>query len=78
MPTAQFRQNRAAFPLTELIKYQGKWIAFDPDGTKVIAVAKTIAEVDQLVQAAGYDPEEVAFEGVPGPGDDDLDNGAIT
>ena len=67
MPAAQFRKNRAAFPLDELVKYQGMWIAFDPEGKTVIAAAKTIAEVDRLVQAAGYDPEEVAFGRVPGP-----------
>ena len=79
MPTATFRKNRAAFPLTELAKYQGQWIAFDPNGTRVIAAAETLGECDRLVQEAGYDPEEVGFEGVPGPDDaDQLNDGEIT
>jgi hypothetical protein len=57
MPTTQFNRNRAAYPLSELVKYQGQWIAFDPDGIKVIAAAKTLLECDRLVQVAGYDPE---------------------
>ncbi len=34
MPTAQFNKNRESFPLDELAKYEGKWVAFSPDGTK--------------------------------------------
>ncbi len=79
MPTAQFRKNRSIFPLVELAKYQGQWIAFDPEGTKVIAAAPTVGAVHQKVMEAGYDPEQVSFEGVPGPEDFlDLDNGEIS
>jgi hypothetical protein len=79
MISAQFRRNRAAFPLDELVKYQGQWIAFDPTGSKVVAAAKTLLECDRLVQQAGFDPEEVGYEGVPGPEDEGhLDNGEIS
>ncbi len=79
MQTAQFRKNRAAFPLAELARYQGQWIAFDPEGTKVIASAPTVGSVHKKVIEAGYDPQRVWFEGVPGPDDFlDLDNGEIT
>jgi hypothetical protein len=79
MLSALFRKNRAAFPLSELAKYQGQWIAFDPEGTKVVAAAPTVGAVHKKVIDAGYDPEQVSFEGVPGPDDFlDLDNGEIT
>jgi hypothetical protein len=78
MHSALFRKNRAAFPLTELAKYQGQWIAFDLDGTKVIAAAPSLLECHGRVKAAGYDPENVGFEGVPGPDDEGhMDNGEI-
>jgi hypothetical protein len=78
MISAQFRRNRAAFPRDELAKYQGKWVAFDPTGSKIVAADEDLIMLDQQVKAAGYDPEEVAFEGVPGPNDHDLANGDIT
>ncbi|CAN5151050.1 hypothetical protein BH10PLA2_BH10PLA2_28890 [soil metagenome] len=78
MQTAEFHNNRAAFPLTELAKYQGQWIAFDPDGTKVIAAAPSLLECHGKAKAAGFDPENVGFEGVPGPEDEGhVDNGDI-
>ncbi len=78
MISAQFRRNRAAFPPGELARYQGKWVAFDPAGTKIVAADPDLIVLDQQVKAAGYDPEEVAFEGVPGPDDQDLADGEIT
>lgn len=77
MISAQFRRNRASFPADELAKHGGKWVAFDPTGTKIVAADADLIVLDQQVKAAGYHPEEVAFEGVPGPDDCDLADGEI-
>ncbi len=65
MPAASFTKNRAVFPLDELAKYIGKWVAFSPDGTKIVAAHEDVETLDQLVCDAGYDPQTVVFEGVP-------------
>jgi hypothetical protein len=65
MPAASFTKNRAAFPIEELAKYIGKWVAFSPDGTKIIAAHEDVETVAQLVEQAGFDPQTVVFEGFP-------------
>jgi hypothetical protein len=51
-----FLPNRQKFPLEELAKYAGKCIAWSPDGTFIVASADDYETLDQLVEAAGYDP----------------------
>jgi hypothetical protein len=57
-----YRENRARFPLAELAKYDGQWVAFSLDGRRVIASSDDLATLDNLVVAAGVDPEQVALE----------------
>ncbi len=35
----RFLANRANFPMEELAKYMGKWVAFSPDGSRILASA---------------------------------------
>ncbi len=70
MISSEYRTNRAAFPRSELEKYRGLWIAFAPNGTRIIASGPTLDQADEQVRAAGEDPNEVIFERVPGPDDD--------
>jgi hypothetical protein len=58
-------RNRAAFPVDELEKYAGKWVAFNPDCTKIVAAHEDTEELIKLVEQAGFDPQLVWFEGVP-------------
>jgi hypothetical protein len=57
-----YRENRSRFPLTELAKYQGQWVAFTLDGRRIIASSEDLATLDKLVIAAGEDPSKVALE----------------
>ena len=70
MIPAAYRTNRASFPRSELEKYRGMWIAFNPNGTHIVASGSTFGQADQQVRAAGEDPNAVVFERVPGPDDD--------
>jgi hypothetical protein len=73
-----FQKNRRAFPLEELARYRGQWVAFSSDGRRVVAGADSLGLlVDRLV-ALGEDPQEVGFEHVPGPDDDIYLGGAET
>jgi hypothetical protein len=57
-----FCENRAQFPHAELVKYQGKWVAFSADGRRIVAADEDLAALDKLVVAAGEDPENVGLE----------------
>lgn len=58
----EFQENRARIPLAELGKYRGQWVAISPDGRRIIAGNDDLAALDQLIVAAGEDPERVALE----------------
>ena len=62
MNPQEYRENRARFPLAELAKYDGQWVAFSLDGRRIIASSEDLATLDNLVVAAGNDPEQIAFE----------------
>jgi Family of unknown function (DUF5678) len=62
-----FIPNRQAFPLEELEKYAGQWVAWSPDGTHIVAASSESPEaVEDAVVAAGHDPEKCVFSYVPG------------
>lgn len=62
MNPQEYQDNRARLPLAELAKYQGQWVAFSLDGRRIIASSDDLAALDNLVVAAGEDPERVAYE----------------
>lgn len=62
MNPQEYCENRGRYPATELVKFRGKWVAFSLDGSRIIASSENLATLDNLVVAAGVDPEQVAFE----------------
>jgi glucose/arabinose dehydrogenase len=77
MDMQTFIQNRQRFPLEELQKYAGKYIAWSPDGTQVVASGDEEALVEKAVKEAGYDPSEVVFSYVSSPDEVLLGGGGI-
>ncbi len=65
MDMQQYLKNRRAFPLEELAKHRGEWVAWSPDGTRLVATARNPEALDALVRAAGEDPENCPIEGIP-------------
>jgi hypothetical protein len=61
----KYLENRQRYPLEELAKHAGGWIAWSPDGTRIVASAKNPEDVEQLVRAAGEDPLHCIVEGIP-------------
>jgi hypothetical protein len=61
----KFLANRAQFPPTELARYSGQWVAWSPDGSRIVAHAQYPDVLDELVVQAGEDPERCIVEGVP-------------
>jgi hypothetical protein len=60
-----FLANRAAFPAVELAKHAGQWVAWSPDGARIIASALHPELLDEMVQASGADPALCVVEGIP-------------
>lgn len=53
------------FPVEELSKHRGCWVAFSPDGRRLIASSLSLTTLDSQVRKAGEDPEEVLLERIP-------------
>jgi hypothetical protein len=64
----KFLANRAAFPVEELAKYAGRWVAWSPDGSRIAASAPSPELLDPLLEVNGEDPALCVVEGIP---DDD-------
>ncbi len=62
----RFLANRAVFPVAELAKYAGQWIAWSPDGSRVAASASEPELLEDLLISKGEDPAQCVIEGIPG------------
>jgi hypothetical protein len=60
-----FLLNGAEFPVSELAAHAGKWIAWSPDGSRIVAHADDPEVLDDLVRQAGEDPQRCIIEGIP-------------
>jgi hypothetical protein len=60
--TAKYRLNRARFPIDELRKVDGKWVAFSNDGQRIVATGSDIVELAAQVRVANLDLEDVVLE----------------
>jgi hypothetical protein len=76
MNRQQYRDNRGAVPLGELANYRSQWVAFSPDGRRILAGAETIEHLEEQLAALGQDPQQVVLEHIPGPEDDTSLGGA--
>jgi hypothetical protein len=65
--TAVFDQNRSRFPPEDLLPYAGHHIAWNADGTRVLASGRDMDEVDNKVIAAGIAPDQVVFDFIDPP-----------
>jgi glucose/arabinose dehydrogenase len=61
----RFLEHRAAVPAEALARHAGRWIAWSPDGSRVVAEAGAPEDLDDAVRAAGEDPERCVIEGIP-------------
>jgi hypothetical protein len=62
-----YLRNRRTFSLDELDKYAGKYVAWSPDGTRIIASADDLSTLCRAVDSTAFDPADVVMEPVPLP-----------
>ena len=60
-------QNQMRFPPEELDKYIGQYVAFSPDGTRILASGNTMEEVEKSLGNMGIDPSQVVGSYLPPP-----------
>jgi hypothetical protein len=67
-----FFENREKFPPEELAKYEGQYVAWSWDGTRIVASGADEEEVFKKLDAAGIDSSRVVFSYV-----DSMDTGIL-
>jgi hypothetical protein len=65
MNMQEFIRNRRDFPLAELAKHRGEWVAWSPDGSRLVATSRNPDALDDLIRAAGENPENCLVQGIP-------------
>jgi hypothetical protein len=58
---SHYAENRNKFPQEELAKYEGKHVAFSPDGTRILASGDTWEELDAALDAAEIHFSQVVY-----------------
>jgi hypothetical protein len=61
----RFQKNRQEFPPAELARYAGKYVAWDPDGTHILASSEDELQLANAVRAAGHNSADVLIAYVP-------------
>jgi hypothetical protein len=64
MDIRAFRSNQSRFPLRKLQKYNGKYIAWSPDGSRIIASDKDPEKLCRKLVRRGYKPGDVLVDTV--------------
>ena len=77
MDMQQLIRNRNEFPHDELDQYAGRYVAWSPDGTRILASDDDPLRLIATVKAAGHDIEETLIESVPFPDEVILGGGLL-
>jgi len=64
----EYHQNRCRFPLEELARYRGLYVAFSLDGSQILASGETMEEVETKLLAANIHPRDVVGSFIEPPG----------
>jgi hypothetical protein len=65
MDMKTFLENRHKVPPEQLAPYIGKYVAWSPDGSQIVASAEDELRLDAAIRAAGYDPAEIVVSSIP-------------
>jgi len=65
MDMSEFVKNRGRVLAVELEKYAGKYVAWSPDGKRIVAADDDPMKVVAALRSSGYDPAECVLSSVP-------------
>jgi hypothetical protein len=68
--SATFILNRNRLPPEYLEPYAGKYVAFNWEGTEIVAHGDTYQELDDMLRARGIDSSHVVYSRIPGLDED--------
>jgi len=66
---ALYEDKRADFPIEQLEKYSGRWIAFSRDEARIVDSCEKLVELKSRLEKTGHDPHGVVFSRIPAPGE---------
>ena len=78
MDMQEFLKNRNQFPPEELEKFAGRYVAWSPDGTSILASDDDQIRLDATIRELGYDPAEILVSSVPFPDEIILGGGSLS
>ncbi len=64
---SRFHNNWCDFPPEQLVPFHGKYVAWSPDGTRILASGDTEDEMERNLRALGISPSQVVGEFVAPP-----------
>jgi len=64
---SHYDENRCKFPLEELIPYEGLFVAWSPDGTRILASGQTLEALDEALRSAGIPLSQVVHDYIDSP-----------
>ncbi len=67
MDLGTYNKNRPSFPLDQLIPYEGKQVAFNVEGTRILASADTLGKLLKQLAAAGIGLDQVVLSYIDPP-----------
>lgn len=62
-----FGKNRDSQPLELFLAHLNQYVAWSPDGTRIVASGTTWNEVEQRLRVLGVDSSQVVFEYITDP-----------
>lgn len=65
MDMREFLKNRPRVSPAEIEKHTGKYVAWSPDGKRIIAANDDPMKVVAALKSAGYDPAECVLSSLP-------------
>lgn len=62
-----FDENRGKYPAEQLLAFVGQHVAWDPEGTRILASATTREQVDEKLEALGIHLSQVVHDYIDPP-----------